>query len=139
MRAEAARLARTFLLRRRDPEPGSIELPSFLFPWLTNGEINSCDLTDLGPLAALVYSFSNESGAVFARGSFVHDEQGPSIVIGKSGTAQPRLLTGADDRPTLHLLDHLSALKRNDWIETANVNGVWTIRPGERMRKLWPN
>jgi hypothetical protein len=108
-----------------------------LFAWLCNGEADTFDLTDLGLLAALVYSFSNESAALFTHGRFVHDEHGPSIVVGKSGTGQPRLMIGADDRPTLHLLDHLSTLKRNGWIETANDSGRWTIRPGKRMRKLW--
>jgi hypothetical protein len=51
MKAEATKLARAFLPKRRDPEPGSIELPSYLFAWLTNGEANSFDLTDLGLLA----------------------------------------------------------------------------------------
>lgn len=138
MKAEATRLARTFLPKRRDPEPGSIELPSFLFDWLTNEEADTFDLTDLGVLAALVYSFANESGDLFARGSFVHDEHGPSIVIGKSGTHAPRLLRGADNTHRMQVLDHLLALKVNRWIETANVRGVCTIRPGARMRKLWP-
>lgn len=87
---------------------------------------------------ALVYSFANESGALWVRGSFVHDEQGPSIVIGKSGTAHPRLIRGADDTQHLQVLDHLSKLKVNRWIDYGNVRGVYTIRPGERMRKLWP-
>lgn len=140
MKAEATKLARAFLpTRRHDPEPGSIELPSFLFAWVTNGLDDSFDIADLGMLAALVYSFANESGDLWARGSFVHDELGPSIVIGKSGTAHPRLTRGADDSGHLQVLDHLSCLKRNGWIDTANVRGVWTIRPGERMRKLWPN
>ncbi len=138
MKAEATKLARAFLPKRRDPEPGSIELPAFIFAWLTNGEEDTFDVTDLGLLAALVYSFANESGAVFSRGSFVHDEHGPSIVVGKSGTHAPRLRRGADDTQHLQVIDHLSALKENRWIETTNVRGVWTIRPGERMRKLWP-
>jgi hypothetical protein len=46
-------------------------------------------------------------------------------------------VTGADDRDHLHVLEHLACLKRNRWIETANISGVWTIRPGERMRRLW--
>jgi hypothetical protein len=71
------------------------------------------------------------------RGSFVHDDDGPSIVIGKSGTPHPRLVTGADDRQGLHLIDHLSNLKRNGWIDTANVSDRWTTRPGKGMRKLW--
>jgi hypothetical protein len=48
MRAEATKLARTFLPTRRDPEPGSVELPAFLFSWITNGEADTFDMTDLG-------------------------------------------------------------------------------------------
>lgn len=52
MKAEATNLARAFLpRRRRDPEPGSIELPALLWSWVTNGEDDTFDLTDLGMLA----------------------------------------------------------------------------------------
>jgi hypothetical protein len=137
MRAEATTLARTFLPRRRDPEPGSVELPRYLLDWLTNGEPDTFDVTDLGVLAALALSFANEDASVLARADFAHDADGPRIVVRQAG-AGARLTRGADDSQHLQLADHLGALKRNGWIETERVRGTYTIRPGERMRKLWP-
>ena len=138
MRAEATKLARAFLPVRRDPEPGSVELPRFVFDWLTNGEADTFDLTDLGLLAGLVYSFANESGALFVNGGFEVADDGPRIVVGKGGSAGLRLVAGADDTQRVQVRAHLANLRRNGWAEVEVVRGVTTIRPGERMRKLWP-
>lgn len=66
------------------------------------------------------------------------DADGPRIVVGKSGTGQPRLVRGADDTQHLQLGDRIARLRVNRWLETQSVRpGVLALRPGERMRKLW--
>ena len=119
-------------------EPGSIELPGFLFDWLTNGQPDTFDVTDLGVLAALVYSFANESAELFPRGRFARDDEGPSLVLSQVGQG-PRLVSWADDSGRLRLDSHLVGLKANRWVELHPHRGTYTIRPGERMRKLWPS
>jgi len=135
MRAEATKLARAFWPRRRDPEPGSVELPASLFGLLVNGDEDTFDLADLGLLAALAYSFASESAALFVRAEFVHAE-GPSIVCRQSG-AGVRLVRGADDTGHIRVDVSLVGLKQLGWVETHRHRGTFTIRPGERMRKLW--
>jgi hypothetical protein len=90
-------------------------------------------------LAALALSFANESAELFPRATFAVDADGPSITLPKSGTGQPRILAGADDTQHLSLGDRIARLKANRWIEVhVERLGVLTLRPGERMRALWP-
>jgi hypothetical protein len=136
MRAEATRLARTFLPRRRDPEPGSVELPSYLYEWLTNGRHETFDLTDLGTLAAVALAFANEDASLFPTGTFQVTDDGPRIVVTDTGQRVP-IRRGADDTQHIRFAAHLALLARNDWIVTTRKGGTLTITPGERMRKLW--
>jgi hypothetical protein len=136
MKAEAAKLARTFLPRRRDPAPGSVELPAYLLRWLTNGQDETFDVTDLGVLAAVLLSFADESPGPFVHGRFQRDDDGPAIVIGQAGAGE-RLMRGADDTAHVRVGAHLSLLARNDLLDVQRVSGTTTIRLGRRTRKLW--
>ena len=137
MRAEAEKLARAFLPRRRDPEPGSIELPRFLYGWVTDRRDDTFDVADLGVLAAILFAFANEDAALFARGEFVLDGGDPRIVISDAGQGV-RLCAGASDGQ-LQTRQCIERLRVNRWLEVERQGrgSTMILRPGERMRKLW--
>ena len=137
MKAEATKLAKVFLPRRREPEPGSIELPAFLLAWCADGQEGSFDLQDLGVLAAVALSFANQSVELLPTARFVLDDDGPKIVISDAG-ARVRLRYGADDTGHLNFRKSLAALDRNGWTNTTRHRSKLTIRQGKRLKKLWP-
>ena len=138
---EARRLHLSMLPRRRDPEPGSIEVPRLPWEWVTNGKDDTFDLTDLAVLVGLLFSFANESSALFARCRFDRVDDGtPMLTITDAGMGV-LLARGADDRRSvgrgrMEVASSLSTLKRNRWIEMQRSGKVLRVRPGERMRKL---
>jgi hypothetical protein len=84
--AETRRLHLATLPRRREPEPGSIEVPRRVFEWVTNGKDDTFDLTDAAVLVGLLFSFANESAALFARCRFDRDDDGtPALTITRRG------------------------------------------------------
>jgi hypothetical protein len=132
---EAERLHRAMLPRRRDPEPGSIELPRFLFQWVTNGKDNTFDVTDLGVLAAVMFSFAGETAALFARARFDRADGTPTITVHDAGQ-RVGLVFGADATGTMNVRVSLHVLARNKWIDMTGKGGTLRIQPGERMRKI---
>ena len=82
----------------------------------------------------LLYSFANESAALFARGSF-HGGDAPAITISDAGQSV-RLARGVDAGGCLQVRKSLAALRRNKSVETEHARGTLTVRPGVRMRKL---
>lgn len=92
-----------------------------------------------GEPGVLAYSFANESAALFAHARFEGVGSDPRIIVGKGAPGGGvRLAYGADDTQRVEVRDSLAKLKANGWVEVEVVRGVTTIRPGERMRKLWP-
>jgi hypothetical protein len=134
-KAEAERLHRLMLPRRRPPEPGSIELPRFLFDWVTDGNQETFDLADLGVLAGLAFSFFNETASLFARGSFEQGEGVPTITI-RDAAHSVHFAFGANPDGRIQARASLAALHRNKWIQTRREGALLHIQPGERMRKL---
>lgn len=138
--AEARRLHLSMLPRRREPEPGSIEVPRAVFEAVTNGRDDTFDLTDAAVLVGLLFSFANESAALFARCRFDRVDGVSTLSITDAGMGV-LLARGADDRRSvgrgrMEVASSLDTLRRNRWIETERNGKVLRVQPGARMRKL---
>lgn len=129
---EAKRLHLSMLPRRRDPEPGSIELPAFLWSWITDGRDDTFDVGDLGLLAGIMFSFANDDPSLFSRGRMEREDRGPSIVVRDAAHAVS-LKAGAG---WVNVRGSLERLRVNRWVETEKHGGVLRIRPGERLAKI---
>lgn len=140
-KAEAERLVLAFLPQRRAPEPGSIELPRSVWQALTVAEDGVCDLVDAGLLVALAFAFANTSAELFARGSFDRYEDGtPTIAVTDAGHSV-RLARGVypEGVQGLNVRIHLRRLENLGWVKVEQASGTVRIRPGARMRDLWPS
>lgn len=136
---EAERLHTATLPARRAPEPGSVELPRLLWRWVTDGRHDTFSLNDLGLLAGLLFAFANDSAALFARSHarIGRDDTGPVITL-RDAAAGVRLGTGVNPSGGLDVRHGLETLHRNRWVTTERNGGTLRIRPGERMRDLYP-
>lgn len=136
---EADRLHTAMLPRRRAPEPGSVELPRFLWGWVTDGRDDTFSLNDLGLLAGLAFSFANHSAALFSSRftRIDRDDAGPVLTITDAG-AGVRLASGVNPSGGIDVRDSLSALARNGWVVVERNGKTLRLRPGERMHSLFP-
>ena len=135
---EAHRLHLEMLPRRREPEPGSVELPRAVWEALTDGRDDTYELADVAALAVFAFSFANGSSAAFARRNcrFDRDDAGPVLTF-RDAAAGMHFAPGVNVSG-VGVYRSLTVLAANKWIVTERESGTLRIRPGDRLRSLFP-
>ena len=124
-------------------EPGSIALPRHVFDWLQNPATGSLDLPMLGALAGLLFSFENQKPILYA--AVFEERDGELVLVCSEPFDRLRFLhavnpnDGRDDFGTsgrVKAQPTLRYLMENKWLAAAPDGGKFTIRLGERARRL---
>ena len=124
-------------------EPGSIALPRFVFDWLQNPATGSLDLPMLGALAGLLFSFENQKPILHGADFEERDEE--LVLVCSEPFDRLRFLhavnpnDGRDDFGTSGRVKAQTTLRyliQNKWLAAAQDGGTFTIRLGERAKKL---
>jgi hypothetical protein len=136
---KAASLPRQPLLA----DPGSVQLPRYVFTWLLgeSGLKGNWTLLDVALLVAILGAFANDAPSLFVGARF-EDEQGDRALVVPGGIgANPRLhgrIAGDPFNEAGHIRVRpaLATLARNKWITVEQTVSELRIRLGEHVGKL---
>lgn len=137
------RAARLLFGASEDREPGSIELPRYVFSWLlaeNNRDGASWGVSEVGLLTVLLLSFENQT-PILKDGRFVEND-GELTLVAPWGTGSEIPLVNRvqgsvhDGNGGIKVRASLAALARNGFLEVEQNVGEIRIRLGERAKKL---
>jgi hypothetical protein len=124
-------------------EPGSIELPRYVFQWLlaeSNRDGANWGVSEIGLLATILLSFENRQ-SVIQNGQFV-EHDGELTLVAPWGTGSEIKLVNRvqgsvhDGNGGVKVRASLATLTRNGWLEVEQSVDEIRIRLGERAKKL---
>jgi hypothetical protein len=124
-------------------EPGSIELPRYVFSWLlaeNNRDGASWAISEIGLLATIMFSFENQT-PILKDGRF-EDKDGELTLVGPWGTGSEVKLVNRvegsvhDGNGGIKVSASLVALARNNWLEVEQTVSEIRIRLGKNAKEL---
>jgi hypothetical protein len=124
-------------------EPGSIEIPKYVFSWLlaeSNRDGASWGATEVGLLATILLSFENRQ-SVIQNGEFV-EEDGELTLVAPWGTGSEVKLVNSvqgsvhDGNGGVRVWGSLATLTRNGWLEVEQSVDEVRIRLGKNAKEL---
>lgn len=126
-------------------EPGTVQLPRFVFGWLVGGAARdgAWSLMDLGLLAGILGAFANDDPRLFPGGRFEGEGDDRVLVVPGGVGSDLRLHGAIAGSPVetggsghIRVRHALSVLVANKWVEVEQTVAELRIRLGERARKL---
>jgi hypothetical protein len=125
-------------------EPGSVQLPRFVYRWLVSDEARdgAWSLMDLGLLAALLGAFANDDPSVFVDGRFEGEGDDRALVVPGGVGSDLRMhgrIAGSpieDGSGHVRVREALRKLALNKWVEVEQTVAETRIRLGEHALKL---
>ena len=125
-------------------EPGSVELPRFVYTWLVGAEARdgAWSLMDLGLLAALLGAFANDDPSVFVDGRFEGEGDDLTLVVPGGVGSDIRFHGRIAGSPLeegsgfVRARPALATLARNGWLRVEQTVFELRIRRGDRALKL---